>query len=166
MRYRPLAALMLAFLAGCGSQYGYRYQPHPQVLYTPIFADYRDHGDTVDILVDTNGMRLTHIDIATADGKNIEPTKIDFPVFRSDIMRGTQEQVYGPELAQGPTIAHFDKSAVGPGPWNVHLKIRAAPYETIRVGAGAFRTAQTAPQTIPSITPPQTAPQTGNPSAS
>jgi hypothetical protein len=154
MRYRVLAALTLALLAsGCGSQYGYRYQPHPQVLYTPLYADYRDYGDTIDILVDTNGMQLTHIDIAGPEGKTVDPTKIDMPQFKSELMRGIQEEIYGPERAQGPTIAHFDKAAIGPRPWRVHVKTRAAPYVTILVGAGAGRASEMVPQTMPQTTP-------------
>ncbi len=59
MRKVLIMALAL-WCAGC-SQYGYRYQPHPQNPLNHVFADYKVEGGTVDILVDTNGLKLLSI---------------------------------------------------------------------------------------------------------
>ena len=123
----------LAFLTGC-NQYALRYQPHPQVLASPIFADYRVQPQSVDIVVDTNGMRLEQIAVVEPDGRVIHPTSIDYPPFKSDLVQGVDTPINGPEFAQGPTVSHFDKSAIGPAPWKIQVAIQTLPEETISVG--------------------------------
>jgi len=134
MRWQAVALLGIFGIMGGCNEYGYRYEPHPQVMYSPIHADYREQGDKVDILVDTDGLRLENIDVMNADGTRVKPMGIDYPAFSSELMRGTEDEIYGPDLAQGPTVAHFDKSAIGPGPWNVQVNILDVPPETIEVG--------------------------------
>jgi hypothetical protein len=130
-----LAAALLA--AGCG-QYGYRYKPASQNFLNPIFADYRVTGDRVDILVDTHGRRLQKISILSPQGIETDPTSVDFPQFSGDLIGGTgagwQDPRYTAPMAQGPTIAHFSKSSVGEGPWNVTMDIYAVGHVEILVG--------------------------------
>jgi hypothetical protein len=85
-------------------------------------------------MIDTDGLRPDHVEIVKSDGSAVAPTGVDYPAFKPELMRGVQEEIYGPELAQGPTVAHFDKSAVGAGPWTVRVDIEAVPEENIRVG--------------------------------
>jgi hypothetical protein len=78
---------LLNVFCGC-SEYGYRYQPHPQEWSNLVFADYRINGDTIDILVDTNGFRLQQISILKADGTFAKPTSIDYPEFEDQVTQG------------------------------------------------------------------------------
>ena len=134
MRHLPAAGLgfVLLLLAGC-SEYGYRYAAHPQQPVNPIFADDRVHGDTLDVLVDTNGGRLDSVSILSHDGIRVDPQKIDYPTFEAERVRGIRDEVYGPTLATGPTIAHFDKAALGPPPWNADIKVQGVPPVTVHL---------------------------------
>jgi len=133
MRWTSLLVLSAVLFAGC-NEYGYRYEPRPQILASPIFADYHDRGSSVDILVDTDALQLKQIEIVRADGTVVEPTGIDFPRFKPALLAGTDDAVYGPDMAQGPTVAHFDKAAIGAGPWTVQANIVGVPPVTISVG--------------------------------
>jgi len=133
MRWIIWAVLHAALLSGC-SAYGYRYQPRAQPLQGMVFADYRAQRNDVAIFVDTGGLRLMHIYITTDSGQTVAAQRIDYPVFAPELLRGTRDELYGPDLAQGPTIAHFDKDAVGSGPWNVRIEIQGVPPVTFRVG--------------------------------
>lgn len=127
----PTAVL---FLVGC-NEYGYRYQPHAQMISKPIYADYRVQPKSVDILVDTNGMKLNTVAIAKPDGQIVKPISVDYPVFASQYDPGNEVTMRSSaEFAQGPTVAHFDKTAIGPGPWDVQVDINAMSSYTIRVG--------------------------------
>jgi hypothetical protein len=128
------APAAMLFLVGC-NQYGYRYQPHAQMTLSPIHADYRIEPKSVDILVDTNGMKLNNIAIAKSDGELVQPTSVDTPTFKPQYDTGNEVTMASPaEFAQGPTVAHFDKNAIGPGPWDVHVDINSMSSKTIRVG--------------------------------
>ena len=127
----PTAVL---FLVGC-NQYGYRYQPSAQVITGPIYADYRVGPKSVDILVDTNGLKLDNVAIAKPDGEIVKPTSVDYPAFEHEYEPGDSLNNMSPgEFAQGPTVAHFDKTAIGPGPWDVHVDINSMSPKSIRIG--------------------------------
>jgi hypothetical protein len=117
---------------GC-NQYGYRYQPHPQLEFNPIYADYCEQPEQLDILIDTHGRRLDSIEITKADGTVIAPVSIDYPPFKGERIGGDSDS-YTAEISQGPTVAHFDKSAVGQGPWNVRVQLLGFDPVVIRVG--------------------------------
>jgi len=136
MKRKLLSLVVPVVLLGCSS-YGYRYQPHPQVLGSPVFADYREQAQDVDILVDTDGLRLQDVAIARSDGTLVKPSHIDYPQFKPELIQGNQEEIYGPELADSPTVAHFAKDAIGPAPWNVKVKIQDIPPTTILVGGAS-----------------------------
>src|SRR5271154_3838816 len=125
MALKQLFASLLLLNVFCGcSEYGYRYQPHPQDWSNLVFADYRIDGDTIDILVDTNGFMLQKVSILKADGMFAKPTSIDYPQFEDELLQGNGILIHGPKLAQGPTIAHFNKAEIGSPPWEVHLDIQ------------------------------------------
>jgi hypothetical protein len=121
-------------MASCSSEYGYRYGPHPQDWQNAVYADYRMAGDTVDILVDTNGYRLQTISILKSDGTFVKPTGVDLPQFEDELTQGNGVMIHGPSLAQGPTVAHFKKSEIGSMPWDVHVAIQGLNPLTIKVG--------------------------------
>jgi len=130
----PILVLLPAVLGGC-DQYGYRYKPvGDSTFYDPVSADYRETEKTLDVLVDTRGRRLDRIRIARSDGTLVDPTGMDYPPFVSRIIGGTAVPIEGPERADGPTVAHFDKKAIGPKPWAVHAEVRGLPAVLFQMG--------------------------------
>jgi hypothetical protein len=136
---KSLVAVALALagaLGGC-NEYHYRYEPVQQPALAPMFADYREHEGILDILVDTHGRRLTAARLQTQEGSTVEPTGIDYPVFQRDLiggMAGYKDPRYGADIAQGPTVVHFDLTAAGPGPWRVELDVLGVGRVSIVVG--------------------------------
>jgi hypothetical protein len=132
-RVIPILAV-LAMLAGC-NQYGYRYKPlSAQMFDPPYFADYRQQANTVDLLLDTHGRKLQTIQITNRDGSIVKPIGIDYPAFVARPVGGTATPIAGPERADGPTVAHFDKAAIGPQPWTIQAKLEGASPLVFRVG--------------------------------
>ena len=131
---RTLLMLTLAlWCAGC-SEYGYRFHPHPQDPLNLVFLDYKIHDDVVDILVDTNGMRLQTIYAVNKATMRVDPKSVTYPPFEDEMMTSGGYLIHGPSLAQGPTIAHFDKASLGPAPWEVHLDVQGLKPSIASVG--------------------------------
>ncbi len=63
-----------------------------------------------------------------------DPTTISYPKFEDEMVQSGGYMLHGPNLAQGPTVAHFDKASLGPAPWDVHLEIQGINPMTIPVG--------------------------------
>ena len=133
-RLAPLLLLALIMPGGC-QEYGYRYKPIAgQTFYDPLFADYRMHENTVDIFVDTRGRKLEHIRITRPDGGLVVPAGIDYPAFVSEPIGGTEVPIEGPVRANGPTIAHFDKTVLGPRPWTLQVEVLGLQKAVFRIG--------------------------------
>lgn len=128
---------VMFLLVGCG-QYKFRYAPTDQPdNFNPIFADYRVKGNTLEILIDTHGIKLITARITLADGSIVTPQGIDYPAF-APVMIGVGNSVdntRGVDRAQGPTIVRFDKSAVGSAPWKVMVQVAGTKQTYVNVGS-------------------------------
>ncbi|HUO08892.1 MAG TPA: hypothetical protein VM008_11365 [Phycisphaerae bacterium] len=129
---RAWMSLVVLLCASC-SEYGYRYKPEQHSL-RPIYADYRVQHDNVDIMVDTNGARLQSIFILKRDTLEAKPKSVDYPKFEDEMMQSGGYMIHGPSMADGPTIAHFDRQEIGAPPWEVHVSIEGIGQLTIMVG--------------------------------
>lgn len=140
--------LALLLVAGCNSS-DLRYQPVRQPDWAHLYADYHELESAIGIVIDTDGRRLEDIFITKPDGSAVRPLNITYPSFGrsgavgSGVGFGTGGGVglglgvgvpVGSRRAQGFTTATFDKAAVGPAPWLLHLKVQGIDATTIHVG--------------------------------
>ena len=138
MRRQVVLLGLVLGLSAC-NEYHYRFRPAKQPLATPMYADYRVREDRVEILIDTHGRRLLAVGIVGADGREVPAGKIDYPVFKPDLiggMSGNEDPRYGQDIAQGPTVARFSKGAVGEMPWRVRMEVEGVGRVEVMVGSG------------------------------
>ncbi|MGN6369885.1 MAG: hypothetical protein ACTHN5_16635 [Phycisphaerae bacterium] len=131
---RKILVLLLSFCCVACSEYGYRFRAHPDSSFRQVYADYKVHGDTVDILVDTNGARLQTIYAVKQDTMRADPKSISYPPFSDQMMPSGGYMIHGPSFARGPTVAHFAKADLGPAPWELHLAVEGFKPMTVEVG--------------------------------
>jgi hypothetical protein len=156
MRIPSIAALSLTLmlLVGCNS-YNLRYAANPQPVGANLFADYTPLQGAVGIPIDTDGRRLEEVYIKRPDGTVARPlnigyapmghgaalgTGLGFGTGRVGVGTGVGIPI-GPERSYGLTTATFDEAALGPPPWELHVKLNGLP-EAVIPGVGGPATAR------------------------
>jgi hypothetical protein len=158
MRFRKTAllaaaALFVAALAACNS-YGLRYQAQPQPAGVNLFADYVSLDKSIAVEVDTDSLPLENIYIKKADGTIVRPLDVVNPTPEStgamgagaglgvehdatnNVANGTGLAVPAPPTrTRGLTTATFANADIGPGPWELHVKVQGEP-EAVIPGLG------------------------------
>ncbi len=149
-RLIPAALAALLLLTGC-NYYGFRYQPDPQPAGGHLYADYTLLQDSIGVSLDTDGRRLEDIYIRKSDGTAVHPLNITFGdtghsaavgsgvgVGNGNVGFGTGIAFpIGPEHTYGPTTATFASSAIGPAPWELHIKVQGLPEAVFHELGGA-----------------------------
>ena len=138
--YAPPLATLVFLLGGCNS-YHLRYQAVPQPSGANLFADYTQLQNAIGVSIDTDGRRLEDLFIRKSDGTDVHPLGITYAgtehssAIGSGVGVGTGNVAFGTGLAfpvgtertYGLTTATFDQSAIGPAPWQLHVKVQGAP---------------------------------------
>jgi len=136
--------LLLPLLTACNT-YHLRYPADPQPKGVHLYADFSYLHDTIGVSVDTDGRRLEEIYIQKPDGTTVLPLTIAYPPFGKTASVGVGVGVgswpvgvgtgvstpVGPDRALGPTTATFPTAALGPPPWQLHLKVDGHPATVI-----------------------------------
>ncbi len=154
MSPRPLRAVHLPLLAalllgGCNS-YNLRYSAQPQPKYHHVYADFTPLQDAIGFSIDTDGRRLEEIYVRKADGSIVHPLSLAYPGFTRNgalfpgigvggghVVGGIGAGIpIGPKRADGLTTATFQQSALGPPPWELHVKIQGIDDATIPAVGG------------------------------
>jgi len=149
------AMLMLTVFAlgGCNS-YDLRYQAIPQPKNLHIYADYTLLQDAVGVSVDTDGKRLEEIYIRKGE-EQVRPINIAHAGYYQSAALGTGIGGFGnhvgggvglgipigPRRAHGLTSATFSQAAIGPPPWELHVKLHGVE-EVVVPGLGGKPTAK------------------------
>lgn len=131
-----LKLFVLAFVAaglGACNSYHLHYEARPQPENAHLYADYTLLQDAVGFMVDTDGGRLEEIYVKKGDGTAVHPVSIAYPAFGKSAAIGPGIGIgpvgvgvgvpVGPDRAKGLTSATFSKDAIGPAPWEVHVKV-------------------------------------------
>ena len=101
--------------------------------------------DSVSIQVDTDNLRLEGIYIKTPNGTLVQPMAVSHPQYSrapaigsgAGTGAGVTGVSAGPPIPIGPaeghslTTATFDKTAIGPAPWELHIKLQNVPEAVI-----------------------------------
>jgi hypothetical protein len=159
---RPMTAwfVLPAFLAGCASP-SLPYRPERQPLGARISADYARIQDILKVTIDTGGRQLQDAYILAPDGSAVRARTIEYPPlappssavqigvgfaggswgYAGGVGVGTGVSVGAPigsVRPQGPTVATFPADAIGPGPWDLRLRLAGLDETAIVLGrAGA-----------------------------
>jgi hypothetical protein len=151
----PIGLVVFAAAAGGCNGYNLRYKADPQPQGATLFADFTPLQDAVAAVVDTDGRRLEEIFVRRADGSVVRPVNVIYPGFGKSAALGTGLGVgaghvgigtglsipIGPERAHGLTTATFAATALGPAPWELHVKVQGVP-EAVVPGVGGPATAK------------------------
>lgn len=156
MRVIPAATLLAVLLAGCASP-SLPYRPDRQPLGARVSADYTLLRDVLRVAIDTDGRQLQDAYIATPKGDLVRAQTIEFPPlappsgsvqvgvgfgggswgYGGGVGVGTGVSVGAPigeGRSQGPTVATFTVAAIGPGPWELRIKLAGLEETAILLG--------------------------------
>jgi hypothetical protein len=149
-----MALLGISLIAGCNG-YQLRYQANPQPQWANVYADYTLLQDAIGVSIDTDGRRLEEVFIRKADGTQVRPLNISYPGFSKSAAIGSGLGFgaghvgfgtgigipIGPDRARGLTTATFSTAALGPAPWELHIKLQGVA-EAVIPGVGGPATAK------------------------
>jgi hypothetical protein len=152
--------LLPALLAACASP-SLPYRPARQPLGARISADYALIQEVLRVEIDTDGRRLQDAYILAPDGSAVRARTIEYPPlappqsavqigvgfgggswgYGGGVGVGTGVGVGAPigsGRPQGPTVATFPTDVIGPGPWELRLRLAGLDETAIVLGsAGA-----------------------------
>lgn len=146
--------VLLVMLGGCNA-YNLRYEARPQPRGGNVFADFTPLQGAVGFPIDTDGRRLEEVYVRRGDGTMVRPVNIVYPGFGKSAAIGTGIGFghgglgvgtgigipVGPERAQGLTTVTFEEAALGPPPWELHVKLQGLG-EAVFPGVGGPATAK------------------------